>query len=65
MDRRHERGDACTMQERDMGSRPPLTTQKGNWMQMDIQNEVQCRQFCQRLQSTTRGERIHTNPVVV
>ena len=61
MGQRNGRGNADTMQERDMRSRSPLATQKGDQMQMDIQSEVQCRRFRQPLQSTTRSERIRTN----
>ena len=49
------------MQERDVGSLPHLTTQKGDRMSMDIQSEVQRRRFCQPLQSATRSEMIRTN----
>ena len=41
MDRSHERGDEGTTQEQDLGSRFHLTTQKGDWMLMDLQSEVQ------------------------
>ena len=61
MDRSHERGDVGTMQERDVGSRSHLSTQQGNWMQMDIQSEVQRQRVRQPLQSATRSERLRTN----
>ena len=65
MDRGHERRDAGAMQERDMGSRSHLTTQKGDRMQMDIQSEVQCRRFRQPLQSTTRSEMLRKHVVAM
>ena len=56
MDRSQERGDAGTMQERDMGSHSLLTTQKGDRMQMDIQSKVQRRRFRCRVVFHTRHE---------
>ena len=49
------------MQERDVGPRSHLTTQKGDRMQVHIKSKVQRRRFCQPLQSMTRSERLRKN----
>ena len=40
MGRTDERGDARTLQKRDMGTRPLLTSPEGNWVSVDIQGEA-------------------------
>ena len=40
MDLSHERRNIGTMQERDVGSRPPLTTQESDRLQMDLQDKI-------------------------
>ena len=61
MSRSHEQGIASSMQERDVGSRPPLSTQESNRLQVDLQGKIQRSRLGKSLQGTNYSKRMRSN----